>query len=86
MSSPQSDQFVATPAPVNGKFEVAFKLGNLSHSEMHLCACFKALLCDERFEHLRRRLKQGGHLQLNGDGSLHVAVPAVPQPGNPALN
>lgn len=79
-------QFVAESAPVAGKYEVAFKLGNLSHAELSLCAAFKALLCDERFEHLRRRLAKGGFLQLNSDGSLHVAVPAQQTPGNPALN
>lgn len=79
-------QFIAAAAPVVGKYQVAFKLGNLTHAELQLCAAFKALLCDERFEHLRHRLAQGGYLQLNSDGSLHVAVPTQQVPGNPALN
>lgn len=51
-------------APLNGSHSVEFKLGNLTVIELNLCACLKQLLCDPRFDHLRRKLNQGAGMEL----------------------
>lgn len=64
------------PAPsvqgVVGKYEVEFKLGNLTAAELQVCASLKALLCDPRFEKLRQRLNSGGGLQISAAGALQI--------------
>lgn len=77
---------LAKTSAVPGKYDVEFKLGNLSHAELQLCTVLKGLLCDPHLAAHRRRLAEGGQLQLNGDGSMLVALPIPQLPGNPARN
>jgi hypothetical protein len=49
---------------VKGAHAVEFRLGNLTAVELNLCACLKQLLCDPRFDGLRRKLNQGAGLEL----------------------
>lgn len=51
-------------APVKGAQTVNFQLTNLTVIELNLCACLKQLLCDPRFDHLRRKLNQGAGMEL----------------------
>lgn len=56
--------FDPAPAPVAGKHAVEFKLGNLTALELNLCACLKQLLCDPRFDKMRRELNRGAGMEL----------------------
>jgi hypothetical protein len=49
---------------VKGSQEVEFKLTNLTTIELQLCVCVKALLCDPRYDKLRRQLNQGTGMEL----------------------
>lgn len=72
-----------------GKYEVEFKLGNLTSAELQTCAALKALLCDPAMDHLRWALNHGCTLALR-DGAVCVLPAAQPVlrgcPLNPARN
>lgn len=72
-------------APLKGKYEVEFKLGNLTVIELQVCATLKEVLCDPAMDHLRWALNQGCTLAIR-DGAVCVLPAPLPSLRSNRLN
>lgn len=76
--SASEQQSAVSGQPLAGKYEVEFKLGNLTATELQMCAALKELLCDPALDHLRWALNQGCPLAIRGGAVCVLPAPLPP--------